>query len=350
MAGEPPAWRGRRRVLLRGGNVYSPADPFATAMLVAGHEVAWIGGDGAALAVADGVDEVIDLHGALVAPVFVDAHVALSEGTDIAALRSRAAARGVGVLHLVGADGDALRQSVELASQATGPLVVAYWRGRDPEQARGYGAIGFAVDVGEPAGGALAAAAEAGTQAMLLGGASAVAGMGPGAAAGHRLEVAGALTAQEIAAVAGSGIVACVHPGGGPGLAEVPLGEMAAAGIPLAIGSALPSAVPDPWDAVAAAVHHPDPRQRISARAAFAAHTRGGWRAAGAPGAGVLLPGAPAHYVIWEVDDLVVQAPDDRIQAWSTDPRSGTPGLPDLSPGTRRPRCWTTVVWGSAVA
>ena len=46
---------------------------------------------------------------------------------------------------------------------------------------------------------------------------------------------------------------------------------------------------------------------------------------------------------------FVVQAPDDRIQTWSTDPRSGTPGLPDLSPGAPAPACRRTVVRGRTV-
>ena len=72
----------------------------------------------------------------------------------------------------------------------------------------------------------------------------------------------------------------------------------------------------------------------------------GAWRAAGYDDRGVLAPGAPATYAVWSAAALVVQAPDDRIQAWSTDPRSGTPGLPDLSPGVPRPVCLRTVVRG----
>ena len=34
-------------------------------------------------------------------------------------------------------------------------------------------------------------------------------------------------------------------------------------------------------------------------------------------------------------EDLVVQAPDARVANWSTDPRSGTPGLPRLEPRRR---------------
>ncbi|MFD4633170.1 amidohydrolase, partial [Streptomyces sp. NPDC058473] len=64
-----------RTVLLRGGDVHSPADPFATAMVVERGHVAWVGSEGAADAFADGVDEVVDLAGALVTPAFTDAHV-----------------------------------------------------------------------------------------------------------------------------------------------------------------------------------------------------------------------------------------------------------------------------------
>ncbi|MEW2237336.1 amidohydrolase family protein, partial [Streptomyces sp. NPDC024062] len=64
-----------RTVLLRGGDVHSPADPFATAMVVERGHVAWVGSEGAADAFASGVDEVIDLEGALVTPAFTDSHV-----------------------------------------------------------------------------------------------------------------------------------------------------------------------------------------------------------------------------------------------------------------------------------
>jgi hypothetical protein len=66
-------------------------------------------------------------------------------------------------------------------------------------------------------------------------------------------------------------------------------------------------------------------------------------------GAGVLAPGAVASYAVWRAGDLVVQAPDSRVAAWSTDPRSGTPGLPDLTPGVAAPECARTVVRGRTV-
>ncbi|WP_309057352.1 amidohydrolase family protein, partial [Streptomyces sp.] len=87
-----------RTVLLRGGEVHSPADPFATAMVVEHGHVAWVGSEGAADAFASGVDEVVDLEGALVTPAFVDAHVHTTAtgfaltGLDLSSARSLAEA------------------------------------------------------------------------------------------------------------------------------------------------------------------------------------------------------------------------------------------------------------------
>jgi predicted amidohydrolase YtcJ len=128
-----------------------------------------------------------------------------------------------------------------------------------------------------------------------------------------------------------------------------PYAALLRAGVPLAFGSDAPVTPLDPWGTVRAAVFHRTPEHRISARAAFTAHTRGGWRALGHDDTGVLVPGAPAHYAVWAADDLLVQAPDERVAGWSTDPRSGTPGLPDVSPGAELPRCLRTVVAGRVV-
>ena len=128
-----------------------------------------------------------------------------------------------------------------------------------------------------------------------------------------------------------------------------PFASMLAAGMTVALGSDTPVTPFAPWEAVRACIAHHDERQRISARSAFLAHTRGGWRAAGLDDRGYLDLGLPATFAIWKVGDLVVQAPDDRIQTWSTDPRSGTPGLPDLSPGAPAPECLRTVVRGRTV-
>lgn len=184
--------------------------------------------------------------------------------------------------------------------------------------------------------------------------------------AGHRLEHVEMLSDDDIAVLAQFGVTASMQPmfdalwAGSGGMYEQRLGtaragdmnrfaSIAAAGGMLAFGSDAPVTELGPWQAIRAAVHHSNPEQRISARAAFAAHTRGGWRAAGHSSAGVLAPGAPAHLAIWREEELEVRAPDDRIAAWSTDARSGTPGLPVLDPDRPLPSCIATLVAGRVV-
>lgn len=364
MSSSPAHWAGTGRVLLRGGTVYSQADPFATAMLVHGHEIAWVGSEGAALAMTDGVDDVVDLDGALVTPAFVDAQAEppVWDAAAVAALRDGAARLGVGALQglcRTPLAGEGFAGFAGALSQP-GPLLRAYVPGGGPTALGDVwdaGAMGAAdlLDMlrraaAAAAPGALVATDEAALQRAMAALRTAAAELGPAVlgGAGIRLHGGAGCTQQDAAALAALGVPVVLVPDPDAGLATVPVATMAAEGVALALGSGPGGG--GPWETVRAAVHHPDPLQRISARAAFAAHTRGGWRAAGAAAQGVLVPGAPAHYAVWEVDELLVQAPDDRIQAWSTDPRSGTPGLPDLREQAAPPRCLRTVVWGRTVA
>ncbi|HEX5567022.1 MAG TPA: amidohydrolase [Streptomyces sp.] len=538
-----------RTVLLRGGTVHSPADPFATAMVVEGDGIAWIGSEGAADSFADGVDEVVHLDGALVTPAFTDAHVhttatglaltgldlagapSLAEALDRirsharahpadrvllghgwdttgwpeqrppsraeldeaasgrplyltrvdvhsalvttalldlaadgsggsraadpralpgyapdgpltgeahhavraaahatitpdqrtraqrAALR-HAAARGIGTLHeCAGPDisgEDDLTGLLDLAAAEPGPRVFGYWAElvtspAGARRVRGLGAVGAAGDLfadgslgshtahlhapyadaghrgsalldADAVAAHVTACTEAGLQAgfhaigdaaltAVTSGVRAAAdrvGLDRVRAARHRVEHAEMLTEETIAAFADLALTASVQPafdaawGGEDGMYARRLGPERArtlnpyaallrAGVPLALGSDSPVTPLDPWGTLRAAAFHRTPEHRISVRAAFTAHTRGGWRALGRDDAGVLVPGAPADYAIWRAGELVVQAPDARVAAWSTDPRSGTPGLPDLSPGRRLPVCLRTVVAGRTV-
>ncbi|MEU2440827.1 amidohydrolase [Streptomyces rubradiris] len=526
---EPP-----ETVLLRRGEVHSPADPFATAMVVEAGHVAWVGSEGAADAFADGVDEVVDLDGALVTPAFTDAHVhttatglaltgldlsgapslevALARVREFAAARpgdrvllghgwdaarwpggrpptraeldeatggrplylsridvhsavvstalldlvpaavprddapltrdahhvvreaalgaitpaqreeaqraalAHAASLGIGTVHECGgptiSSEDDFTGLLRLAAELPGPRVVGYWAeqaGEGVAKARELGAAGAAGDLfadgalgshtaclHEPYADAghrgtayldadavaahVTACTEAGLQAGFhaIGDAAVsavVEGMRAAAekvglarirAARHRVEHAEMLTPETVAAFAELGLIASVQPafdalwGGEDGMYARRLGAERArtlnpfaallrAGVPLAFGSDSPVTPLDPWGTVRAAAFHRTPEHRISVRAAFTAHTRGGWRAVGRDDAGVLVPGAPADYAVWRTDRLVVQAPDDRVARWSTDPRSGTPGLPDLTPGRDLPVCLRTVVGGRTV-
>ncbi len=130
----------------------------------------------------------------------------------------------------------------------------------------------------------------------------------------HRVEHVEML--DDVSALARFGLTASVQPafdeawGGPAGMYAARLGAdrarpmnpfatMAAAGVPLAFGSDSPVTPLDPWGGVRAAVQHRTEASRLSVRAAFAAHTRGGWYAAGMDDAGELRPGAPATLAIW---------------------------------------------------
>jgi len=191
-------------------------------------------------------------------------------------------------------------------------------------------------------------------------------GLGRVRALRHRVEHAELLDPAAVAAFAELGLTASVQPafdaawGGvdgmyagrlGPERARTmnPFAALLRAGVPLAFGSDAPVTALDPWGTVRAAAFHRTPEHRISVRAAFTAHTRGGWRALGRDDAGTLAPGAPADYAVWAPAELLVQASDQRVANWSTDPRSGVPGLPDLTPGRPLPQCLATVVRGRTV-
>ncbi|MEU3545598.1 amidohydrolase [Streptomyces longwoodensis] len=519
-----------KTVLLRRGEVHSPADPFATAMVVERGQVAWVGSEGAADAFADGVDEVVDLDGALVTPAFTDAHVhttatglalsgldlsdapsleaALVRVREFAAARpqdrvllghgwdaarwpggrpptraeldeatggrplylsridvhsavvttamlelapgltagddpltadahhavraaafaavtpaqrteaqrtalAHAASLGIGSVHECGgpeiSSEDDFTGLLRLAAEEPGPRVVGYWAEQDVAKARALGAVGAAGDLfvdgalgshtaclhapytdaehtgtayldAEAVAAHVVACTEAGLQAGFhaIGDAAVTAvvdgvrtaaekvGLARIRAARHRVEHAEMLTPETVAAFAELGLTASVQPafdalwGGEDGMYAQRLGAERArtlnpfaallrAGVPLAFGSDSPVTPLGPWGTVRAAAFHRTPEHRVSVRAAFTAHTRGGWRAVGRDDAGVLVPGAPADYAVWRTGELVVQAPDDRVARWSTDPRSGTPGLPDLTPGRDLPVCLRTVVAGRTV-
>jgi predicted amidohydrolase YtcJ len=188
------------------------------------------------------------------------------------------------------------------------------------------------------------------------------------AARRHRLEHVEMITADQAKALGAYGVVASVQPlfdaeWGGPesmyaqrlgverGTALNPFAQLASAGMLLALGSDTPVTPVDPWAAVRAAVHHRTPGAGLSPRAAFTAHTKGGWRAAGVDDGitGTLQPGAPATYAVWDAAELVVAGSDSRVQRWSLDPRSGVPGLPPLEPGVPLPTCLRTVLNGHVI-
>lgn len=169
----------------------------------------------------------------------------------------------------------------------------------------------------------------------------------------HRVEHAEILDKALIAAFVEYGVVASVQPAfdrlwGGDhamyaqrlgvprSLASNPIGSLAGVGVALAFGSDSPVTPLDPWGTVRAAMTHHNPVQRIGVRTAFAAHTRGGWRAVHADGEGTLAPGATATFAIWEtpagltngLPTLVASAPPSGSRRSSTPDDGNQPPLP----------------------
>jgi predicted amidohydrolase YtcJ len=179
-------------------------------------------------------------------------------------------------------------------------------------------------------------------------------------AAGHRFEHVEMVDAAAVETLARYAVTVSAQPafdaawGGAGGLYEKRLGERSkamnpfaslySAGVPVCFGSDSPVTPLRPWSSVRACLEHHNEAERISARAAFLGHTRAGWRAARYtnPMAGQLVPGAPASFAVWEVEELMVQVADGRVQSWSTDPRARTPLLPALDTGAD-PVCLQTV-------
>ncbi|WP_072801786.1 amidohydrolase [Rhodococcoides yunnanense] len=188
------------------------------------------------------------------------------------------------------------------------------------------------------------------------------------AARGHRVEHLEMVTDEQVTKLASWGVIAAMQPrfdrlwGGESSLYAQRLGrdralrlnpfaQLASSGVSLAFGSDAPVTAMDPWAVSRAAVNHRTSGSGLSPRAAFAASTRGAWRAGGVRDglAGTLAPGAPASYAIWEAQELVVRAPKDGVARWSTDPRAGVPPLPPLDEDSPSPRCLRTVHRGRVI-
>ena len=114
-------------------------------------------------------------------------------------------------------------------------------------------------------------------------------------------------------------------------LASNPMGAMHGVGVALAFGSDSPVTPLDPWGSVRAAMWHFNPVHRMNARAAFAAHTRGGWRAVRLDD-GALVPGAPATLAVWSTPAGLAQT-----------------GLPVLEPAQPLPVCHRTMLRGTTI-
>ena len=181
---------------------------------------------------------------------------------------------------------------------------------------------------------------------------------------GHRIEHAEMLGETDISLLVHHGVTFSMQPifdaywGVAGGMYDQRLGierahrmnrlaSIVSAGGRLAINSDSPVTPMRPWSIVRAATEHCQGAESLSARAAFNAATRGGWRAIGSEGVGVIEVGVPAHIAVWDARELEVRVPDATVSNWSTDARAATPGLPRLDDGD--PTCVATLVDGRVI-
>ena len=164
----------------------------------------------------------------------------------------------------------------------------------------------------------------------------------------HRLEHAEMLSQSGVKELGKLGMTASMQPlfdawwGNPGGMYESRLGTRAhqmnrwgslqADGAAVCFSSDSPVTPNTPWTAVHAAMYHQNPQERISADAAFAAHSRSGWRALGAhfDSHGVIEVGAPAHLAIWHVQEFADGLHGSRLAQRGAQPRTAAVPLPDL--------------------
>jgi len=218
------------------------------------------------------------------------------------------------------------------------------------------------VRAGQPVQGGFHAIGDAAIGTVLDGFAMAAAKLGGNGLTGaevlresrHRIEHAEIVDKALIAKFVEYGIVASMQPafdrlwggehqmyaqrlGVARSLASNPMGQMHAVGVALAFGSDSPVTPLDPWGSVRAAADHFNPAQRMSVKSAFAAHTRGGWRAAHRDDEGVLAPGKAATFAVWDASAGLVGTLPALLPELPDEP------LPDL------PDCRLTILRGEKI-
>lgn len=367
------------------GSVYSPVDPYATAMLVEDGFVRWVGSDSGARSIADESATITELDGALLTPAFARAlapvagkeapeildylhayraagyhtHTLLAGMEDVpdlvSALSYYSTEHGAPdirlILNATGVETDELISAIK----ALRPLT------EGDRAVKGLQLVGIFVAPTEAP-----AAAQVAEDAALLLSIDASTGFTTAADAALavretrpwlsiRLDAATStpqdpITDEYLTQLAEArinlGLSVCepeedetandtvqallAHAGGEARESVASVARRAnAAGTSIALGSDTQLYAPGAWPLIRELIND---EHGISARSAFAALTRGVYRLAHEenPFTGQFAPDTPAFVAQWRVEALMVQAPDSRVASWSTDPRARIPLLPVL--------------------
>lgn len=259
--------RGHETVMYRNGSVYSPADPFATAVLVQGEQVLWVGEEAGADSLTDDKVTTVDLDGLVLVPGFV-----ARGGDNPPAARETEALISAGYTACVtGADHGEVLTFRSLSGDLETELpsgVRVRWAGSEETD---HSDDGLLVEAGLD------------DDAWID-------------------DVRGQLRA---------GTAVGLLPRERSGTQEPPINPWAWATHALRLQV---EATGLPTRATFTA-------QTRGVRRLFRV---------GGPFGGQIVPDAPVDFVGWRADALMVQTADSRIAAWSTDPRARTPLLPEL--------------------
>ena len=324
-------WQSTQRVLYRNAAIYAVVGSNATAMMVEGDRIAWIGDDAEIPAHHGNADVVLDMHGALVTPAFVDAHASVLDTPSsdaVAAARAQAAALGIVAIQDFSAAA-AAGVGVSILEQP-GTLIYPFRSNADHAAFGVHSTLAQSrqwlevIEAGLPLAIEFDPADDDDAVRAAL--ASVVERIGLD-------RVRRAVIRAEAAAGFSDGLLTTFHQHEIAVVVQAhgvrPFSSTSPGSSGLAFGS-FADALADPWATVQAAVSRRPGTAPMTLLDAFAATTRAGWAALGRPTVGQLASGRAAHFAVWDASAVAN-------------------GLPGLETGKALPTCLRTVIAGTVV-
>ena len=364
--------------LFTDGSVYTPIDPYATALLTENGMTVWAGSDAGAASIADERMEQIALEGKLITPTFSRAYAPVTD-EDLGEYFALSSAVGY-YTHVLGASAQQLPAVHEGIEGSAQPVDVRILLHLDSIEALNADSITAALDAAHAVISAPGARlhVETGYTARLVGvhlTASQIASIAPESFAALVSVLADASLVLSLDATSFEPALALAdrarqaerfltirlemiqdsqqtpvideqlqhaadqryHLGISAGdtqqHSEANASLMRRAnsiGVSVALGSDAQLQAISGWEVAYRFATAPE---GVSARSAFAALTRGTYRSIAEenPFTGTLTVDTPATIALWNITELMVQAPDSRVASWSTDPRARIPLLPVLA-------------------
>lgn len=322
------------------GSVYSPVDPYATAMVLTETAVDWVGSDAGADSIYDNSMHKVELVGDLLTPAFFHGGATVQSQDELAILSERLMHAGYASTSLFLPQSAC--ESINISASPLHTFVYAIISGKEDIEQLVAGIHGVQIrETSIDLTSLLQKALDHHLKVSLvprdevdiekfLSALSAFNELDRFRLA-PRLDGISSITSEYISVARDLGVAL----GFSSQIAEndSSIRQAVAAGALIFLGSDVnqESRVLG-WELALTHVVRTRPEYQLSARATFNAMTRGVYRAVGEsnPTFGQLGPQSMADVARWKVTELMVQTADDRVAAWSTDPRARIPLLPVL--------------------